>query len=274
MVCMERSRGVGLLILGIVALASIGCQSMRDFDFISLEPELWRADLDGEVQFTDLNILGTNIDLGNLLNLEQRENTVVFRGAFRVVDVVIEARYFSTTYDGSTTLTQDITFLGQTFTISSDIESTLDLELANVHAKFGFGKPPLVLGAILGVNYIDVEAKIKSLNPIQVTLSDEIDVPFPVVGATASLTLPLDSTSYEDASLILFADLEVTGLFVDVQEIAGKFVDGSARAGLRIGQWFSVGAGYRYFDVDFEDDNDNKASVQLEGPFVFGAISF
>ena len=101
----------------------MGCQSVRDFSFVSVEPELWRANLDGEVQFSQATIIGTDLDLSSLLNLEQRDDTVVFRGAFRVVDVVIEARYFSTKFDGNTTLSQDITFLGQTFTISTDIET-------------------------------------------------------------------------------------------------------------------------------------------------------
>ena len=247
---------------------------MRDFEFISAEPELWRVDLDGDVVFTEGNILGTEIDLTDVLNLDRREELVNLKGALRVGNVIIEGSYMDAQYDGFTTLSQTITFLGQTFTISSDVGSELDFEMATLHAKVGFGTPNVKVGGIIGLNYLDVRARLESFTPVSLVEEDDVEFPFPVIGATAAVLLPLDGFAAEDSIISLFADAEVTGVAADIDAYTGEFIDASARVGVRVAKFFSGGLGYRVLHVDFEDDDDNEAKVDLSGPFVFGALSF
>ena len=71
--------------------------------------------------------------------------------------MAIDASYFDADYDGKNQLFQTIDFAGEQFTLGTDIDSELKLKFASAKVGFGlFEIGPLVLGALVGVDYFDV----------------------------------------------------------------------------------------------------------------------
>ena len=260
------------LLLG-VALASVGCVPLRDMSFAGGGAEIWNSDLDGDLNFSVSGFSGTDIDLSQTLGIDPDENVGVYRGSVALGNVILDVKYLEVAYDGQSLLNQAVTFNGQTFNVSTEVFSDLEVRTASGYLKFGLiDLPYLNIGPLIGVNYIDVEAQLASVTPVALTVSDEIEIPVPVVGIAFNLDIPILSDW-----LGFFAEGEIAGLFADYQEIDGKFIDLSAVGGFKIAHFFRLGGGYRLFDVDFDDDSgddENEATITLDGPFIFAELSF
>lgn len=255
-----------------------GCASLKDMSLVSGGADYWRADLDGEIQFTEAQITGTRIDVVDTLDLDRRDETVAYRGSISLGNVILEGRYLELRYRGDTTLNQEINFLGQTFNINQRVLSEVDGKFAFAKSKIGlFGTPEapwvpgFALGTIFGINYFDLGAAIEAppsmINPTTLRESDSTEVIFPVFGLVGSVNLPLGDT------FAIFGTAEVSGLNVDYADIEGEYIEASGEVGVRIAQVLSGGVGYRYMDLDFEED-DNEADVTFDGLYIFGEITF
>ena len=235
--------------------------------------EIWNSDLDGDLNFSVSGFSGTDIDLSQTLGIDPDENVGVYRGSVALGNVILDVKYLEVAYDGQSLLNQAVTFNGQTFNVSTEVFSDLEVRTASGYLKFGLiDLPYLNIGPLIGVNYIDVEAQLASVTPVALTVSDEIEIPVPVVGIAFNLDIPILSDW-----LGFFAEGEIAGLFADYQEIDGKFIDLSAVGGFKIAHFFRLGGGYRLFDVDFDDDSgddENEATITLDGPFIFAELSF
>ncbi|MFQ5655524.1 MAG: hypothetical protein ACE5GW_12440 [Planctomycetota bacterium] len=276
---MRRLRRVEPVVLGrrvcgrlagllLVLLLAPGCVQLKDMKIASAGADYWRADLDGDVQFSEGGLQGTRIDLSSELNLDDREEVVVYRGTAQLLGTTLEGRYIDLTYKGSTTSTQPINFEGVSFPAGSDLVGRLDATLFTAHSRFGaFGFLPVAVGWIVGVDYVKVDASLASSAPTSQSASKAIEEYIPVVGVTGSFNFPLGEYH-------LFADAEISGLWLSYGGLDGTFIDAAGRAGIKFEEWLSLGVGYRLLELDFEDDNNNEANLSIGGPFVFGEIVF
>ena len=87
-----------------------GCAALKNMSFVGGGADYWRADLDGEIQLTDDLITGTVIDVVDTLDLDRRDESVVYRASIALGNVLVEDRFFEIDYDGNTELTQQIEF--------------------------------------------------------------------------------------------------------------------------------------------------------------------
>ncbi|MGE3962464.1 MAG: hypothetical protein AB7I09_00015 [Planctomycetota bacterium] len=258
-------------LLGFIA---IGCAAPQNIQLASAGVDYWRADLDGDIQFTDNLVTGTKIDLVDTLGLDKRDEDFAYRGSVALGPVVLEGQYFEIERDGDQVLTETISFQGQTFVVSDRVLSHVEGVLATAYAKFGVigvqpqDGPGFSIGGLVGIDYVKMEASIRSTT-LALEESEDASVIFPVGGVTASFELPLGE------SLSLVASGQAAGFFgVEYADIEGSFVDARGDVGIRLAKLLTVSVGYRFFDVDFEDGDDNEANVTFSGPYVLGQISF
>jgi len=74
-------------------------------------------------------------------------------------------------------------------------------------------------------------------------------------------------------------DLPFTGLYaaVDVNGLSSgdaSLMDYEASLGMELDMGLGLKLGYRNFDLDYEDDPDEKADVQVSGLFLGAFLSF
>ena len=253
--------------LWLVATASIvSCAKLHDVTIGKAGVDYWFAELNGKVDQESLP--GGSIDVDDTLDLED-EDIVNLHAAAQIGNFTIDASYFDVDYDGDNQLFQTINFAGQQFVIGTDLDSELNLKFASAKVGFGlFEIGPLVLGALVGVNYFDLDGKLQSSFP-PITADEDLSGPFPVVGAVATVHQPLGD------DFILFASAEISGIYVeDMFDVAGGFFDLAARVGVQFSV-VRIGAGYRLLDLDIEDtDNDFTWDLDLGGPFALAEIAF
>ncbi len=250
----------------IVTPSIVSCVKLHDVTIGKAGADYWFAELSGDVDQEALP--GGSIDVDDTLDLED-EDIVNLHAAAQLGNFTIDASYFDADYDGKNQLFQTIDFAGEQFTLGTDVDSELKLKFASAKVGFGlFEIGPLVLGALVGVDYFDLDGELQSSLP-PITAKEDLSGPFPVVGAVATVHQPLGD------DFTLFASAEISGIYVeDVFDVEGGFFDLAARVGIQFSV-VRIGGGYRLLDMDFEDtDDDFRWDLDLGGPFVLAEIAF
>ena len=68
-------------------------------------------------------------------------------------------------------------------------------------------------------------------------------------------------------------DTKVSGIEGNYADVSASLVDGWSRIMVHFGKHWGVGAGYRYFSLKGEDE-DNEANFTLSGPAAFLTARF
>lgn len=249
----------------LATVTTAGCAKLHDLSIGKAGADYWFAQLDGEVVEHDLP--GGTIDVDDTLDLED-EDIVNLHATAQLGNFTIDASYFDVDYDGNNQLIQTIEFAGEQFTIGTELDSDLELQFAS--GKLGFGLielGPVVIGALAGVDYFNLDGELTSSTP-PVTATEQLEAPFPIVGAVATLNQPLGD------HLSVFASAELSGIYVDAFDIRGGFLDLAGQVGVQLSV-VRIGGGYRLLDVDIDDTDENFTwDLSLGGPFVFAEIAF
>ncbi|MFN0058273.1 MAG: hypothetical protein ACKVX7_07425 [Planctomycetota bacterium] len=263
----RRFLRLALLGSALVVCAS-GCATITDSRTFAARGAYWRPQLDGDVRVGTSTITGTDIDVEDVLQLGDEE-TVLYGAELRYGAFGIDASYFALSEDGTSLLQQTISFNGQTYSVGANLDSSVDLNLATAHLRWGWlGIGPLCVGAKLGANYLDVDTRLSD-DLSGITVSEARDEVFPVVGGFATFDLGVLGDS-----LRVIADLDVTGFGGEVKDTEGHFLDAIARVGLQTSA-LSFGVGYRHLDIALEQSDRNlETDVQLSGPMVYLEIAF
>lgn len=262
--------------IAILALiASTGCVNLSPHRFIGAGAEIWSAEVDGSITSgIDFSVGDQPVSLDGILGLNQAEETPVYNATIQLPNIWIEGRYFNLDYDDRTTLDTEIDFLGETFSIGTEVDSELELDLASVEVKFGIFETPeiefvpqLQVGGIVGATFINLDASVSALPPFSAAVDEDLNGGTPTVGGIAVVRLPLGG------EIALFADAEVSGIDIDYDEYEGSFLDLRARIGVELTPFATVGGGYQLYEIDFEDD-DLVADFSADGFFLFLDVGF
>ena len=254
-------------------VATTGCVPLRSHLF-DISVQAVQSELDGTIQFSDDVIPGTQIDVVEVLDIERDENIVAYTASVSLGTVTLELEYADAEYEGDTTLTETITFLGQTFTVNADVESRLEGKMLGGKVNFGLfgteqqaGEPGFVVGGSLGLQYMELTAEIVSTAPLSLREEDTERVLFPIVGAFVRIDQPVSG------DVMLFLECGANGVDISNSDANGTFLDATARVGVVVNEMFTVGGGYRHRKVDFQIDDDD-VDVDIDGPFVFAELRF
>ncbi|MFQ5587088.1 MAG: hypothetical protein ACE5GF_09775 [Thermodesulfobacteriota bacterium] len=214
---------------------------------LRVEGRYWFPTLDAEVKS---GLLGTELNLVD--DLGEGRVTLELGGS--------KLRYAFTplSWDGDETITQSISFGGQTYSASSQITSSLDVDYHRLGYEYDFidflnNK----LGVIFDIKYFDVVASLKTVG---IDESEAFKAPIPTIGVVAQVGLPF----------LFSVGGEVTGITLGD---TGHLVDGEAAVNFKPVPLVTLSGGYRVFKVKYEDD-DNHVIIDLNGPFIQLRASF
>jgi opacity protein-like surface antigen len=237
-------------------------------DRLKLSVGVYMPDLDTNGSIADLDspLPATDIDFEDDLDLDDDDSTVYASLAWRFLKRnKLTFNYYGIDRDATTMLDETISFDGEIFPVNSEVSSFSDVDVYEVAYSFSLiftERMNLELG--FGVSTQDYEAGIQSPD---VNGGESVDVDF-------LAPLPTLNLGFEYA----LGDnwiLGVRGGWLDVDydsgddSIDGKILTGNAGVQWKIFDNLGVTAGYSYFHVDgeFEDDDSNyDVDIEYQGP--------
>ncbi len=248
---------VGLLLL----TSSVVAQEKRPR--IGFEPFYWQSKLEGDITISEKNIQGTKIDFKDILNLEELKGIPEGELWLRVRKrSKFSLSYFEVEHKGQEVITHSFTYKGTTYNVGWPVSSRLKTQVATLVYQFNFlqGKGG-ELGFLLGAKYLAFETEIET--PGIAKQEARIEGPLPVVGLAGQLNF----------GKYVSWDTKVSGIGGNYADVQASLIDGWSRLMVHFGKHWGVGAGYRYFSLNGEDE-DNEASFTLSGPAAFLTARF
>ncbi len=235
----------------IVLLASVLAGSTAHA-LVDVDARYWFSNLDSKVKATSGGVTGTDIDLVKDLGLDDKKGFLEGRVTLELGSHKLRYAFVPLKWDGSKTITQTVTFGGQTYSASTAVDSSLKLDYHRLAYEYDIiDMLNNRLGVIFEVKYLNGEARLKSSTLDE---SQKINLPIPTVGVTAQVGLPF----------LISAGGEITGIYA-----GNKTYLFDAEAGLNVkpAPFVVISGGYRVFKFHAEK-NDDKGDITVSGPFV------
>jgi len=206
---------------------------------------------------------GTPIDFVGQFSIEDtrfREFRVVLKAApkhkLRYSTVPIK-------YSGSATLTQSITFQGQTF--SAGVPATAELKWTLM--RFGYEWDLIstnmgFAGVFADLKYNKMNAQLSADPPVG-TQTFERNVAVPTIGGIGRAYL----------SQFTSVTGEFTALKLNRSSLNAKVYDFDVYGTANFGRYIAVQVGYRSLTVDYIVDDDT-GNLKMKGPYIGGVLRF
>ena len=218
----------------------------------------WDAELSGVL--TD-GFSGDLIDVQADLGVDVMEGTLMPELQMVLGGIVVRFNGFEFEFLGDAILQRTINFGGQTFTVTEQVLTELDLQNYRVTAGFRLLNTPWLAVALQGgVAYYELEATITST--LAGTVSESVQAPVPVVGVLAQAKF----------GMFIFSG-EVSGISFSIEGVALDYLEINVSAGVILFRILSVQVGWRQIAFDIEDSN-LALDATLEGFYFGGAIHF
>ncbi|AMO67146.1 MAG: outer membrane protein [Zhongshania aliphaticivorans] len=235
-----------LIALAILA-ASASVSSQADIVGATAGAYMWKQSWDGDVKAGS-----DSIDMNDDLGYDDETGKSFYVALEHPVPILPNIRLQSTDLDISEkgTLTKPYTFDGKVYTVGEEVQSTTDLSHIDGTFYYEILDNWVNLDVGLTVRMFDGEVSIKGASGEGAI---EIDAPIPMAYVNARFELPLTGL-YASAlgNVIAYGDNKVTDMTLALGYELGIL-------GLELG--------YRNFDVQLEDDNE-EANVTVDGYFL------
>lgn len=242
-------------------LAAAGhAHAASDFE-VGARGAYWIPKLTGEAQTTTNGVPDTRFDVKDTLGM--KDENIPFGEAFlRFGRTTLRVGYTQLSFDGNKTLTETITFNGQTFSVSDNVVSKLDMKMIDGELQVDLLRPDvglvnLNLGLIAKVKYVDGEVELR--NALR-TETEDFKAPIPMVGVAAGAGALKD---------MVRVDARVSGIAYS----GNHLYDVDAYASFAPLPFVRIQGGYRYIDLKIDQD-DTLASFKLNGPYLGAQLSF
>ena len=230
----------------------------------------WFVSINGRIQGQGDVVPAADINLSETLGLDDQENAHEIQ-LYVQLPVLgrLYAGYWWVDFDGTETLDRDITFGDVTFTASTTVDTTLELDMYYLTYEFMFPSVPLAdtvrldLGVQLGVRALLLDASIDSA---LLFAEDDGAVGTPIIGARGALQV----------TPFLRAELELAGMTIRYGDASMKYVEAFGEVVGQLGPVFA-GVGYKYVSLDFDDESgdvDLEAEVKLDGFYLTAGVRF
>ncbi len=254
------SKATLLAAIFVIACAGAASSTLAGEATLYLAPYGFMGNLGGGGQVADGGA-GTDFDLEDTFGLDSEERLLGVDGFFHVAMFQFSFGYQENGYSGGSTLSQDLDFNGATFPAGSNIRSEFDLKHYKGMVGLTFGVPMVSFGFILGAHQIEVDTQISSSGLDE---QEDFSIPVPAVGVTFGVHPLKQLTIHGEAS----------GMSAHVSGIEERMIDAYASMEyLFLGGKFGITAGYRYFDLEAsDDDQDNHVDLKMHGPYAGFAL--
>jgi len=203
----------------------------------------------------------TRFDFKDTLGV--KDEHIPFGEAFlRLGNTTLRVGYMQLKFDGDKTLTENVTFNGQTFNISENVVSKLDMKMIDGEVQFDFLRPDVGvagfnLGLLLKVKYVDGTVELRNSTT---TETKNFKAPIPMLGAAAGVGFLKD---------MVRVDARAAGIAYS----GNHLYDADAYASYAPLPFLRIQGGYRYIDLKIDRD-DTLVSFKLKGPYVGAQLSF
>ncbi|MDQ7038141.1 MAG: TIGR04219 family outer membrane beta-barrel protein [Aquificota bacterium] len=203
---------------------------------------------------------GTRADLENTLGLGGE--TRFFARAKIEIPVVpnLYLQYIPMSFKGRGTLTQTVVFGGRTFTVNTDVETSVRIDHIDAGLYYNIPVPGGVLDPELGINVrvIDFKGRITDLNN---NVTEEKSATFPVPMVYGGIGVNLG----------MFA---LVGEFRGITYAGNSYYDITGEVRVKPFPKVFLGAGYRYERLRIDDVSDVDADIEISGPFGVVGVAF
>jgi outer membrane protein len=229
-------------------------------EVFSLKAGYIQLNADGQFSVTADGLTGTVIDVDDDLRLDDSEE-IFFDAGLQLGSFRFSLSYLPVSSSGSAQLNKDIDFNGQTFPVNAQINSDLDIDIYEAGVAWylvNFDDLParIQLGPELAVKYIDASVAIADSST---STSDSVQIPLPTVGLRGRI-------AFAD-----FVGITARGNYMSYNN--NSLLDVDAQVELSPIPLVGVYLGYRYLDVDFDED-DVVIDVTFDGPYAGALFRF
>ncbi len=246
------------LFIIVATIISVVIFQSRAMALIEAEARYWLSDLDAEVKVTESGLTGTTIDMEEDLGVDREENFLEARLTLQKGKHSIRYAFVPMSWDGKKTIPRSINFAGRTYSVSTAVTSSLDVDYHRLGYQYDFmSVAGNRLGIIAELKYLDIDASLKSAT---IDESESLAVGFPAVGVAFRLGLPA----------LFSIEGELTGMTYGGD---AHFVDGEVGLNIKPMPLMTISGGYRYLQLYAENDDD-KVDLELTGPFIMFRVGF
>lgn len=246
---------VGLAAIAATVAGNATAQTLRppfEDSTIRFEADYWRPELTAQVRIGEI---GTLLDLKDDLGVVD-DDTFRVGATIRFSDRSrLHVSYTPLKYSGDKRLERTVIFDGKTYSVNTQVQSSLDGSYFAADYRFGLIRSEgLELDGLVGVKYADVDALVVSVDIGQRALAS-LKAPVPIVGAVARInTGPVGFSG------------EFSGLTIGSR---GSLYELDIKARAFLGRNLAAHAGYRRLHVRVDHDSD--FGIFKPGGFYFGA---
>jgi len=247
-------RVLGALFLGLSAL-----WAQADILRVEVGASSWQQDYEGRVQDgADSLSLQQTLGYGDASGVGLYfvlEHPIPFLPNVRLQRTELES-------SASRALDGQVEFDGEVYLVGADVASTLDLSHTDATLYYELLDNIVSLDVGLTVRKFDGGVQLSAAG---VSSGEGFDDVVPLMYVGARVDLPL-------TGLYLAAD--VNGFSVGDASLVDIEASLGMELGMELGMGLGVKLGYRNFDLDYEDDPDERADIQTTGIFVGAFLSF
>jgi outer membrane protein len=217
---------------------------------------------DGRFASTESGVVNTEIDLEDDLDFGDSEGLMA-EAALQLGSFRLSIGYLPLDFSGTSNLTRDITFEGETFSVSDTVKGEMDLAIYDVGLTWNllnFDDLPvrLQLGPELSVKVVDGEV---SLSDQTTGMREEISgtVPVPTIGLRGRIGLSDYVALIGRVGYVGYSD--------------NSFLDADAQIEFSPLPMVGIFGGYRYLDIDV-DESDLFIDATFSGPYAGAFVRF
>lgn len=225
----------------------------------------FNPEFSGTFKNSDTSDTVGEIDLEDDLDLDDDSATFFYIAIEHPIPVLPNIRLARTDMEqeGTSTLTRDITFDGETYSANAQVDSTVDLSHTDVTLYYELLDNWVNLDLGLTVRQFDGKLEItgKTSDGDTETASEDVDYPVPMLYAKAQFDLPLTG---------LYASVD--GNFIGYG--GNTFFDATGKVGYETSIGFGVEAGLRSITLEIDDEEDVEADMEFSGMYLAAHYHF
>lgn len=248
---------VSVFCLGAAWMASVPTNGISaGWGLIGADLNFWSQNGDVFLRGDSSAIVGTPFQLDTDLGVDTDTGIADGRVWVGAAGIRLVMTFHESSYDGLTSLQQDLTFNGQTFSLGENVDTSVNISVLGTYYYQTLLPLKVVnFGFQIGVDVIDLQAVLDSqasgLTAVSAT------VPLPAAGLHISIQ-PVPKFRF-------YADLSVLSASFGGEEF--DLTDGRAQIEFYFNHFFGLHAGYRLFELDVISDEFGALNSTQKGPF-------
>ncbi|MBM3252081.1 MAG: hypothetical protein FJZ11_04805 [Candidatus Omnitrophica bacterium] len=236
-------------------------------DRLQISAGVFLPNFNTDVKLDGDNLAGTTVDFEKLLGLDDQIVTPFINLMWRINDKHrLDFMYYNLDRDGTLALNNNINFGDETFSVGTEMESSLDMSIYRLGYDYSFvNDGRLEFGVGISTDIIPADFSVKAQGGTSESESAVLFVPTFGVHAAIGVTDKLVVRG------------KIQGLVYDVDNQDGDVINGILGFEYDAFKHFSLGLAYAYYDFDVDLDTSGfKGSIAFvyRGPLVYGKIHF